>query len=362
MKYKIFLVIFIGTIIFQSCKDDAPVETPGSNPQNPSAPVLLSPSNESTVQSLTPTLDWEDFPSATSYRLQVSLDANFAGTIVLDTSGLSVSNHSIRQGILTTNVYYYWRVNASTPSGISGWSSIWRFNVVTSPPPPPVLLLPPNGSTNQSFMPLLDWQDAPTAQFYRVQVSQSPNFNQNLFDSNRIPLSQVQVPELILITNTQYFWRVNASNSGGLSTSQWSSVWNFTTLAGPTPNSISGLIRFVDTNITHSNGFYMAGAFQSWMPGTLPSENDTLEIVNIGNVYQAEYKIRRLRNGVYHIAVVFEDPDYSVVYIMGIYGCDTVHVNYSQCPNNPDTVIITNNWGRENINFLSWADTSKRIF
>jgi hypothetical protein len=133
-------------------------------------------------------------------------------------------------------------------------------------------------------------------------------------------------------------------------------------MQGPIPNSISGHVIFADTNITHESGLYTAGAFTLWPPGTVPYQKDTLEIVNIGNVYQADYRIRHLVNGAYRIAVIFEDELNSIFYLMGIYGCDTVHVNYSQCPNNPPDVTITNNFGIENIDFLTWADTSKRIF
>ena len=48
--------------------------------------------------------------------------------------------------------------------------------------------------------------------------------------------------------------------------------------------------------------------------------------------------------------------------ILGIYGCDTVHVEYSNCPFNPEAVNVINGWGSENINFITWADTTKRIF
>jgi len=118
-----FLIIISLTFTFslfliQSCKDEAVVETPPDPNQNPSAPKLVSPLNEATINYFTPALDWEDFNGAISYRIQISLDANFTGTMVMDSSGITSSGINIPQGLLATSSYNYWRVNASTSAGV----------------------------------------------------------------------------------------------------------------------------------------------------------------------------------------------------------------------------------------------------
>ena len=354
-----------SALFIQSCKDSTPVQVNNNNNnQGTNAPVLLNPQNRTSVQTLTPALQWSSYPNAVSYRVQVSLDANFAGTMLLDSSGITGTQINIPSNLLSVGIYNYWRVIAITPSGTSGWSAEWKFNVIFNAPAAPVLLSPANGSTGQSFLPLFDWNDVTNAQYYRIQVSQFSNFSTVLLDSSSIIQSQLQCPEFILTTGIQYYWRVNASNSNGISTSPWSSVFNFTTAPGPEPNSISGTVTFADSNFIPPPAFYYAAAYT---PGTWPPPNnftamDSVIIHRNGNTFTADYKIRHLINGSYIICLQasgllnFNGP------IEGIYGCDTAHVQYSGCPKNPNSVLITNDAGLQNINFISWADTSKRIF
>jgi hypothetical protein len=364
-KIKSFILLltaftFIFSIIYQGCKSDSTVQPPVNNNQTPSGPVLISPNNESTSNFLATTFVWQSFPSAVSYQLQISLDANFAGTMIVDTSGITGTQQQVFSNRLTTNVYYYWRVKARISSNnFSSWSSTWRFNIILNAPAAPNLIAPSNGAQNQSFTPLLQWSMVDSAQFYRVQISRLLNFSTLTFDSNHILINQLTVPVFYLSSGQQYFWRANASNSNGLSTSQWSGIFNFTTLSGPEPNSISGTITFVDTNFLSNIYYYIAAAYTSWPPGQYPIQSDSIIIRKIGNIYQANYLIQRLYNGNYYIAVNLGPLPIAV---LGIYGCDTVHTQYSGCPNNPTTVQITNNFGLVNINFLSWADTSKKIF
>ena len=362
-----FLIIISLTFAFslfliQSCKDEAVVETPPDPNQNPSAPKLVSPLNEATINYFTPALDWEDFNGAISYRIQISLDANFTGTMVMDSSGITSSGINIPQGLLATSSYNYWRVNASTSAGVTSWSAIWRFHIILTPPEAPVLISPPNGSVNQPVTPLMDWSDVPTAEFYRVQIATNSLFNSLALDSGRINVSQLQIPQYILIVNTSYYWRVNASNSGGVSTSPWSAPWSFTTMDGTEPNSISGTITFVDTNFLQLPGYYKAGAFISWPPYAEAAYNDSLIITQIGSLYKANYKFSGVPTGSYFVAVYTKPIIGTDLKVLGIFGCDTVHINYSTCPENPTWVRIINNWGVENINFLSWADSTQRIF
>ncbi len=368
MKYKsVSVKLLITVLIFllagmQGCKEEEVVEPAPEGNQNPQGPALISPPNGATLEDFTPILDWEDFTGAASYRVQLSLDANFSGIMVMDSSGLTLSQITIPQGLLSTSSYYYWRVNASTSGGVSPWSAVWRFHIILQPPSAPELISPPNGSVNLPFTPVLDWSDPASTEFFRLQIGTTQAFSTIIFDTNRVLVSQLQIRQYVLFPNTQYFWRVNASNSGGVSTSPWSAVWSFSTMDGPEPNSVSGTITFVDTNFVTAPDYYAAGAFESWPPVSVPAYFDSLSITLIGGLYKANYKITRVPSGIFYIAAYTVSQLPFEYKILGIYGCDTVHVTYSSCPLNPTGVEIIQNWGVEDINFLSWADTTQRIF
>lgn len=212
-------------------------------------------------------------------------------------------------------------------------------------------------------MPLFDWNESQTAEFYRIQVSRNASFTNIALDNNNITATEFQCPPGYLITGTQYFWRVNASNSGGLSTSDWSVIFNFTTVPGPLPSSINGRITFVDTNFIQTPSYYYAGAFSVWPPNFIgPDTYDSLIIQHQGNIYYADYHILNLPNSNYKVALGVMGPLLVESFILGIYGCDTVHIPFSSCPLDPTSVTIQNYNGVENINFLGWADTTQRIY
>ncbi len=355
--------IIIHSIIFESCKNNPVVQQQQQNNQNPTSPTLVSPQNETTTRELQPTLVWQSFSSAVSYQVQMSLDANIGGTIIFDTSGIANTQMQVAPHKLNTAIYYYWRVRAFLSSNtFSNWSSVWRFNIVLNAPNPPNLISPPDGAINVPFLPTFQWSHVDSADFYRVQVSRNVNFSTILFDTNRVVSNQFQIPVFYINTGTQYFWRANASNSNGVSTSPWSTVFHFTTVNGPQPNSINGRITFVDSIFALPPVIYTVTAFTSWPPGGSTGQTDSLIIIKAGNNYVADYTIPRLYNGNYYVSVIATGSQTPVPLVMGIYGCDTVHLPYSGCPNNPSTVLVQNNEGTTNINFLSWADTTKRIF
>ena len=80
------------------------------------APVLVSPADNSTNQSLTPTLSWNAVPGADSYNVQVSEDAGFA-TFIIDESGLTETTLNITG--LSNDTQYYWRVLSTNSAGDS---------------------------------------------------------------------------------------------------------------------------------------------------------------------------------------------------------------------------------------------------
>ena len=109
----------------------------------PSTPVLLSPSNGATVVP-NPLLDWNDVETATHYRVQVSIVANFS-TTVIDQVSLTQSRYQVPNGVLSDFSLYFWRARAKNSVGWGPWASAWSFTTTTAPPTTPVLLSPPNG-------------------------------------------------------------------------------------------------------------------------------------------------------------------------------------------------------------------------
>lgn len=190
----------------------------------PSPPVLIAPPNNATNVSLFPTFDWNDVSGATSYRLQIFQGA----TTVLDQSGITSSQYALVSAVLNYSTSYYWRVNATGPSGTSGWSAQWFFSTQDPPPIIPVLTAPLNGATNVSLTPTLNWNDVPNASYYHLQVSTSNTFSSTVIDVNGLANSGYVVQAGAFTNGSVYYWRVNATNTGG--TSDWSTVWNFTTI------------------------------------------------------------------------------------------------------------------------------------
>lgn len=364
-KLIIYFLFSALLILFQDCKDTAVVTPPPDNNQTPTGPVLNSPPNETTTQGPTPELVWNSYDGAASYRLQISLDANFLGTMITDSIGITASQIQVPPDRLTTGIYFYWRVTANISGGASPCSATWRFRIILAPPAAPTLLLPSNGSSSQSFLPVFDWNDVPTAQNYKLQLSGNAGFTNILLDTAAIPVSQLQCPDYLLNTGTQYYWRVNASNSNGISIGPYSTVFSFTTVTGPQPSSVSGTITFVDTNfIQPASGHYYVGAYAQWPPTFFgPIELDTIQLQHVGNTYIGAYTVKNIPNGSYKIALFYYGL-FSVLNapVLGIYGCDTTHIQFSSCPANPNTVAISGNNGIGNINYLAWADTTHRIY
>lgn len=98
-------------------------------------PLLFSPSNNSSYQSVNIKFSWKSSFNASNYRLQVSTDSSFSTTIV-DDSGILGTTDSISG--LGNATLYYWRVNESNASGTSKWSSVWSFSTT------PIVKIIPN--------------------------------------------------------------------------------------------------------------------------------------------------------------------------------------------------------------------------
>ena len=107
--------------------------------------------------------------------------------------------------------------------------------IVTGPPPPapgaPTLSAPSNGATGVSSNPILFWNASAGATSYGVQISTDAGFITLVYNQTGITSTSTNVSGLT--NNTVYYWRVNATNTGG--TSAWAASFSFTTAVGSAP-------------------------------------------------------------------------------------------------------------------------------
>jgi hypothetical protein len=107
--------------------------------------VLLTPTNNSTVSGLSPTVVWKRSAGSTSHRVQLATDSLF-NTIIRDTT--TADTTKVMNG-LTDNTNYWWRVNGTNGVGTGAYSQIFKFRVTAVLPPANVnLSIIPGGFYN----------------------------------------------------------------------------------------------------------------------------------------------------------------------------------------------------------------------
>jgi photosystem II stability/assembly factor-like uncharacterized protein len=97
----------------------------------------------------------------------------------------------------------------------------------------PTLVGPTYGSTKIATNPTLSWNSISDALSYRLQVSKSSNFNGADIVVDQLGIIDTSYSVGGLDYETKYYWRVNVEYTEG--TSNWSSIWNFTTIAAFVP-------------------------------------------------------------------------------------------------------------------------------
>ncbi|MDI6766763.1 MAG: hypothetical protein QME52_08080 [Bacteroidota bacterium] len=122
----------------------------------------------------------------------------------------------------------YYKVFDTLQPGKGYWikakqkGTLWISSVNTTP----LLLLPIDSAINQSAFTIFRWSDDECKEYYHLQVAEDSNFTQIIFDDSLIAEPNHRV---YLSYNSSYYWRVAAKYFGGLR-SEWSSVWQLTTL------------------------------------------------------------------------------------------------------------------------------------
>jgi len=126
---------------------------------------------------------------------------------------------------------------------------------------PPTLTTPDNNSYCVSTTPLLDWEASEGATSYNITIALDKRFEFIVLDVTNILTTEYQVPAgSALDENTQYYWRVNATD--GTETSFWSRRSGFISegdLPAPTLfNPLNAITNYVTTVNFNWEGFFAA--------------------------------------------------------------------------------------------------------
>jgi len=189
----------------------------------PGVPTLISPADTGLTTDLTPTFDWSDVVSATSYTILVDNNSDYSSPEINQSP--TVSTYTPGANMATGT--YYWKVLATNSYGSSSYSGSWSVSL-GNPPAAPVLVSPSNGSTVTDFTPAFDWNDVSGATSYTILVDNNSDFSSP--EITQSPAVSTYTPVSDLGYGT-YYWKVLATNAYG--SGSYSAAWNFTI---PAPN------------------------------------------------------------------------------------------------------------------------------
>ena len=129
---------------------------------------------------------------------------------------------------------YYWKVRAVTDNDTSDWSATWVCKVL------PVKLNIPRNNLKNVSLNSLDWNSIEGTTGYILeldtQASFATAFKVQDTQTNSFFHYFNEIPDIVGF-NTQCFWRVKLFHE--TDTSEWSTVWNFTTKPRQAPTLIS---------------------------------------------------------------------------------------------------------------------------
>ncbi len=213
------------------------------NTQILSAPVLISPVNKAVNIAHDTVLTWNPGKGAAKYQLQLSTDVTF-NTTFLDESGITATSFHVTG--LEGSTKYYWHVKASNDSAASAFSSAWSFTTVMSAPPSPDLVEPADNALSIPLSVSLIWKPVTDASGYRVQLATDSLFSNIFTDHTTV----AAVFDFVwgLAPGTIHYWRVNATNPGGIG--PWSGTWRFTT---ESVNAIDGDVHIPEGSALFQN-------------------------------------------------------------------------------------------------------------
>jgi len=170
---------------------------------------IVSPLKGSFDQSLLPEIKWRKVPQADSYFIELSEDKNFLNNIIVQKS---INDTILRiDNQLRNSTIYYARVKWQSLNFKPDWSDVVQFVTI---PNNPILVEPENNSWDISIATEFKWNKILNTKYYRIQISDSPEFNNIIYSKSMITdtILKLTVP---LQLNTKYYWHIRSVSYTG---------------------------------------------------------------------------------------------------------------------------------------------------
>ncbi|WP_337967745.1 T9SS sorting signal type C domain-containing protein [uncultured Flavobacterium sp.] len=254
------------------------------------APVALAGSGATCTQI---TANWQAVSGAAYYELDVSTDNTFA-TFVTGYSARNVGN------VLTINITglvndtYYYRVRAYNGTCVSANSNVITYATTVAPATPNASA----GSGRTCSQITANWAavSGATSYFLDVSTQNGANFNANmLVGYNNLNVGNVLTKDITgLAVNTNYYYRVRATNSCATSASSTIIAYSTSTTAAAgipaTPTANTGTGQTCSQFTANWSAALRASSYiidVSTQPSGTPFNNNILPAyngLNVGNV------------------------------------------------------------------------------
>ncbi|MEA1994017.1 MAG: carboxypeptidase regulatory-like domain-containing protein [Euryarchaeota archaeon] len=187
-----------------------------------SIPNLISPENNAEITDSTPTFEFTEIGSASSYKLQISPSSSFPPESTyniiseFNTGGPNVTytmTSALEDGT------YYWQVSADG----GPYSDYFKFTIGAVAPDTPVLTSPSDNSAIQDTTPAFGWETVTEASSYTLQYKKTTasTWEEKTLIGSTNTSYTVGSP----LDESEYKWRVKCRNSKDIE-SGWSDEWS----------------------------------------------------------------------------------------------------------------------------------------
>ena len=222
--------------------------TPNLKPAIPSAP---NPADNAAGISSSASLAWNCTDPEGDPLLY---DVYFGTTASPATVATGRTSTTFNPGVLSSSTRYYWKIRANDNNKNFSDSPVWSFTTGSAPNNPPAVPSnpsPSNGATNQTTSPILSWTCS--------DPDGDPVTYDIFFGTTNPPMTQVATGQSAttlsrsgLSNSTTYYWKVNAKDSKGATTT--GTVWSLTTASAALPTVTTTSITGVSTNSATGGG------------------------------------------------------------------------------------------------------------